>query len=929
MRRFATLACVALAASLALAQDPVTAALEPVAGTSGTAGPFGYYTAMRIEVGDEPAEGLAKEPTYLSSKPRYGALKLGNGSDAIITVVLDEPEVGVTSFLWVDANNDNDLTNDGDGRWQKGNATNFISDFELTARYLEDGKEVTAPYFMRFYRFKDFSKRPTLLDKVMCYRSNHREGKIALDGKEYRLCVSDDNTDGCFDDLDNGRVAIDIDGNGNLDGGKDSVEAFQLSEPFNVSGASWRVRFVSPQGDSITLVPAGIDVPAKTPPSQEPPPANPPPVNPPPVNPPPAQPKVPTLEELQAKFQAERGKASNERYSTIQQIGALRTREAADFLRAALVAETEAVVRTYLVNALATNGTPEAFKILVTLLDREKEDVSLRTTLARALGEFSTEEAFKRLVALYKEGKKEDAVRYAVAQAIRGFVVEEFGKEMDRFFFDALDDTYAYVRAEAVRHLAPKKDKRVLAVAKAILEKETLAPVRQAAVEALKVAGTQDAFLALFEAAGKESDEATKKAMIDAMVTFTDPAVVKWISAQGTNQKDPALRRVAVALLGRSKEPAAIKAVVKALRDPDASVRVAAIDALIAMGAKDAADEVLKLTGDQDPSVAAAAIEALGLLGEDSPEVVKRLLGLLKSRAADVLNAAMGALGRMKAVEALKPILGLLDHETWQVRAGAIEALVKFREKEAILALIERLAKEDGRLKHDIAAALKKLTGQKLGTNAETWKKWWADEGVAFVVPPESETGDAAEEGMTTYYGIPVVSKRICFLLDISGSMSASAETGESQAGDKSQKNRLDVARKELIETIERLAKDVRFNVVLFDDRVEPWEKALVLADDAHKADAKKFLDRQRPRGGTNIFDPLEAALMDKDVDTVFLLSDGAPGSGKFVQAEDILREIRKLNRSRKVVIHTIAIGLDTPLMRELAKQNGGKAIVK
>ncbi|MEK7867322.1 MAG: HEAT repeat domain-containing protein, partial [Planctomycetota bacterium] len=570
MRRLATLAFVVLFASLSAAEDAVTAALDPYSGTGGVAGPFDYYTPLRIQVGEKPGETLVKEPTYVSGKPLYGSFPLGSGADATITVVLDEPEVGVTSFLWVDANNDNDLTNDGDGRWKKGNATNFISDFELTVRYAVEGKETTGPYFMRFYRFKDFSKRATLLDKVMCYRSNHREGRLTLAGKEYRVCVSDDNTDGRFDDLDNGRVAIDIDGDGRLDGGKDSAEGFLLSEPFNVNGVSWRVRAVSAQGDSITLVPAGIDVPPKG--GAAPPPANPPPVNPPPVNPPPPQPKAPTLEELQAKFQEERSKPYNERYATIQQIGALHTREAADFLRAALGAETEAVVRTYLVNALAANGTPEAFRYLVAFLDHEKEDAGLRASLARALGEFSTEEAFKRLVALYKESRKDDAVRYAAAQAVRGFTVEEFGKEMDRFFLDALDDTYAQVRAEAVRFLAPKKDKRVLAVAKEILAKETLALVRQAAVEALKCAGTQDAFLALFEAAGKESDEATKKAMVDAMVTFTDPAVVRWVSQQGTSQKDPALRRVAVALLGRSKEPAAIKAVVKALRDSDASV---------------------------------------------------------------------------------------------------------------------------------------------------------------------------------------------------------------------------------------------------------------------------------------------------------------------------------------------------------------------
>ncbi len=672
----------------------------------------------------------------------------------------------------------------------------------------------------------------------------------------------------------------------------------------------------------------------KAPPAGQPPAPNPPPAKPPTPGgnapDPPKAPPAPSLDALKKKFVAEGAKTAGERFATIQQIGALRTKEAAEFLFAALAPEKDASVRTYLVTALGTNGTPEAFRALFLLLDREKDDAGIRTAIARALGEFPTAESFKRLAALYKESKKDASVRYAVAQAVHAFSVEEFGKEIDRFFLEALGDDYAYVKAEAIRCLAPKKDKRVLAVAKEVLEKETVAVVRQAAVEAMKCAGTQEAFLSLFEAAGKETDETTKKAMIDAMVTFTDPAVIRWIAAQGTGQKDAALRRVAVALLGRSKDPAALKAILHSLHDVDPTVRAAAIDALVGLGAKEAADEVLKLTGDPDPSVAAAAVEALGILGAQSDEVVKRLLGLLKSRAPDVLNAAMGALGRMKATEAFEPIRGLLDHEAWQVRAGAIEALAALRVKEGIPALIARLEKEEGRLKYDIASALKRLTGEKLGTNAATWKKWWDDHGAGFEVPPDSGVADAPEEGMTTYYGIPVVSKRIIFLLDISGSMSTPLAIGETQAGTaKPSTTRLDVAKKELAETIDRLAKDVRFNIILFDDRQDPWEKAIQPADEPHRTDAKKFLERQRPRGGTDIYDPLEAAMMDKDVDTIFLLSDGSPGSGKFVQADDILREVRKLNRSRKVVIHTIAVGMDTPLMRELAKQNGGKSMVK
>jgi len=93
------------------------------------------------------------------------------------------------------------------------------------------------------------------------------------------------------------------------------------------------------------------------------------------------------------------------------------------------------------------------------------------------------------------------------------------------------------------------------------------------------------------------------------------------------------------------------------------------------------------------------------------------------------------------------------------------------------------------------------------------------------------------------------------------------------------------------------------------------------------RASLAKHLRSQRPTGGTNLYDGLEMALLTKDVDTIYLLSDGSPGSGKFVAAADILREIGKLNRTRRVAIHCVAVGFDSPLMRELAAQNGGQYV--
>ena len=59
-------------------------------------------------------------------------------------------------------------------------------------------------------------------------------------------------------------------------------------------------------------------------------------------------------------------------------------------------------------------------------------------------------------------------------------------------------------------------------------------------------------------------------------------------------------------------------------------------------------------------------------------------------------------------------------------------------------------------------------------------------------------------------------------------------------------------------------------------------------------------------------------------MDAIYLLSDGAPNAGKFEEMGDILREIKKLNKTRRVQIHCVSLARDSDLLKELAEQNGG-----
>ena len=175
------------------------------------------------------------------------------------------------------------------------------------------------------------------------------------------------------------------------------------------------------------------------------------------------------------------------------------------------------------------------------------------------------------------------------------------------------------------------------------------------------------------------------------------------------------------------------------------------------------------------------------------------------------------------------------------------------------------------------------------------------------------------EATQSTYFGLRVLSRRLAFVLDTSGSMSATMDY------DDSEDKRISVMKDELLKLIKSIRKKTYFNVYFFSDRHRKLFKHLVVLSKKHYGEVRKFVKSARAMGGTNLYDPLAEALNDPHVDTIYLLSDGQPTSGKYVQPKEILRNVQKINRVRSIKIHTISIGNDSKLMERLAEDNGGE----
>lgn len=128
----------------------------------------------------KPYETLQREPKYHSPEVLYGYLSLGNGEDPQITFVIDELE-RPTWVLYVDKNNNEDLTDDGPPHRNEGTlklAANVSLDIDIVT---SAGQKTKQPYKLWFWvNESNGEKWPRF------YATCHYTGQISIDGQLYK-----------------------------------------------------------------------------------------------------------------------------------------------------------------------------------------------------------------------------------------------------------------------------------------------------------------------------------------------------------------------------------------------------------------------------------------------------------------------------------------------------------------------------------------------------------------------------------------------------------------------------------------------------------------------------------------------------------------------------------------------------------------------
>lgn len=613
------------------------------------------------------------------------------------------------------------------------------------------------------------------------------------------------------------------------------------------------------------------------------------------------------LASLKTLWASQRNDPLLNRVETIHRIAALKTDDAADFLITDIyLASHSHEVNEAIAAALATNASDRALGGLKMIVVRDREQRAVRQAALDSIFTWKTDEAREVVAQIARNRKPNNDLRESAIGYLARYPIEQTRADWLRL----LDENEAVARVPALRALAPLKEERIVEKAVEIFEDPKQSEeIRGAAVAPLAAVGDEAQARRLLQATFEEGGP-LERALLVGLATLTDPAAARLVRAFAVDSARPSVRILCVRALAAIEDADAVATLEKALRDPLETVAEHAVESLARRGAW-APLRVKAAAG-----AGRAELAAVAALAAD-PGAAELLLKL-----ADDANDSI----RVKAVLALSnagalPLLWRhLDHPHWSTRAAAIRSLARIRDRASIERLMERLEKEDGRLRWDIAVALAALTGKMLGYTAEPWREWWDRNAETFEFPASAEVPAAVEATTKAYYGVPLLSKRVIFCIDASGSMDASS-------GDRPL-TKLEAARRELKETLKSLDEDVRFNVVFFSDTARSWKPSLRPATADHVAGAVEDAKRVKAEGGTNIWGTLASTLADEEADTIFLLSDGEASQGRLTDPEHILREFGFLNGTRLVVVHTIALGPNS-FMKELAARTGGKYVEK
>ena len=385
------------------------------------------------------------------------------------------------------------------------------------------------------------------------------------------------------------------------------------------------------------------------------------------------------------------------------------------------------------------------------------------------------------------------------------------------------------------------------------------------------------------------------------------------------------VRRMIAQALSESKVEGVEATLLDGLKANEDSLVYTILLMLADRGCDDYGKHLSRLARSNDLAIRREALVAQAKLHGGDPTFFEKLLDQAGDDDPVARSAAAISLAAVRTPDALAALHELLNDEDYGVRFQAVDAILAARHESSIDPLLDRLEREQGVMRPVILRDLKLLTAEDFGNSTKMWRNWWRDHKADFKVPSlkdaqaaQAERGERKDKNSTkaSFYGMRIISDRLCFVIDNSGSMTAKTKSG---------KTRLKAMQDQLTETFTGLPDGTLVNMAFFAAKVKLWSDELRMLNTSSREKAIEMINEIGTGSATITYEGLLAGLADPRVDTIYILTDGQPYGGALPNTGDILREIGRINSVRHVVINCISVGQDSNFLKKLADQNHGK----
>ena len=547
-----------------------------------------------------------------------------------------------------------------------------------------------------------------------------------------------------------------------------------------------------------------------------------------------------------------------------------------------------------------------------------------------------------------KKGKKKDdeeeegELMIHSLPEIRAMAFERIAPTMKTTeVIEATKDRYWVIRTTALEVLSQQDPKKVISYAEdALGDGNRRGTERAAAAAVLMERQGNKAAAELLDIAGKSPDivgNELRFAIADLLADVDDEKLKKKL-VKLVGKGKPHEKLFGLRVNAKNMDEKVSKAMRKGIKDKDRTVKLETIRVLGERKDKEALEDIRKAMAKdekKDKESLAVYMRAIGMIEGGNDDYVNELLTYAKSDVRDLRNASIELLAEFDGDDHIEVFHEALVHPQWDTRMAALVAIEELRDRDSVGKIIERMPEEDGRMLHEFSQTLFRLTGQPYGKSHGGWKAWWSKEGKDKDLISKSELRKRIKEeeirrlkqrSKASFFGIKIISKRVIFIIDVSGSMNESMRTRyvDQATGE----TRMTVAQRELKKSIDNLDRGALFNLITFSSDVTEWlDEGVVGSEQKTRDEAKEYAEKLGAGGGTNIYGAMKAAFQDENVDTIYFLSDGEPTVGEEIDPRVIRDSVARWNENRGIQINCVAIGGSLQVLEWMAEDSGGTYI--